>query len=125
MKTKFLRLPILLFISCTFLFATCSKEDDPNPDGGLTNAVTGTYIGTYSHESLGTITKKLVLKGDMTAIFYETMLGSTETYQGSYTFDDSQVIHTFSDPYIGTATTIYTRVGDDLEETGICVMEKQ
>jgi hypothetical protein len=120
MKTKIL----LLFIS-TLLIATSCKKEDPNPDSGLTNAVTGTYIGTFEHELFGTITKKLVLKGDMTATFYETKMGSTETYQGSYTFDSTQVIHTFTDPYIGVATTIYTRVGNDLEETGICVMEKQ
>lgn len=125
MKINFLRLPLLFLCFFTLLFTACKKDSNSSSiDNGVPNAVSGTYKGTFKHDQLGNIDKKLVLKTDMSAIFYETMMGSTQTFTGTYTFTDTQVIHSFKSD-AGMATTIYTRVGNNLEETGICLMTKQ
>jgi len=125
MKTKLLRLPLLILCFFTLLFTACKKDSNSSSiDNGVPNAVSGTYKGTFKHDITGNIDKKLVLRTDMTAMFYETILGSTKTYTGTYTFTDTQVIHTFKSEY-GMASTIYIRVGNNLEETGVCLMTKQ
>jgi hypothetical protein len=125
MKTGLLRLPIFLLVFiCTVLLISCNNEDKSEDDLGPQNEVTGIYMGTFNHDLLGPINKKLVLKGNMTATFYETIMGSTDTYEGTYTFNDNQVTHSFITD-AGMGTTIYTRIGDDLDEPGVCLMEKQ
>ena len=125
MKTKLLRLPLLILCFFTLLFTACKKDSNSSSiDNGVPNAVSGTYKGTFKHDLMGNIDKKLVLKTDMTAMFYETIKGSTQTFTGTYTFTDTQVIHTFKSD-AGMATTIYTRVGNNLDEAGICLMTKQ